>query len=406
MTIRSTAARFLGASTFALVAFAAQPALAQDADTAGAEATDGQLNTIIVTANRREENLQDVPVSAATLDASTVRTIFDAGAEITALAARVPGLFVESSNGRAAPRFYIRGLGNTDFDLAASQPVSVVMDDVVMENVTLKSFPIFDVERIEVLRGPQGTLFGRNTPAGIVKIDTVKPGDEFAVDGSVSYGSFNSISADGGVTVPLAPGVVSLRLSGLWQQRDNWVDNGFTGEEDAYGAYSEVAGRAQLLVTPGDRLSILGSYSIRDLDGQSTLFRANILGPGDNELNDNYDRDTVFYDAGGRNEAAYKAEIATAKVDYEADFATFTSITSWANSEGRSRGDIDGGFGASFLRSWVRASSRSPATRRILIDLEQFTQEVRIASAANGPLQWQVGGFYFDSDFDVTTVGF
>ena len=401
MTIRSTAARFLGASTFALVAFSAQPALAQDADTAGAESTDGQLNTIIVTANRREENLQDVPVSAATLDASTVRTIFDAGAEITALAARVPGLFVESSNGRAAPRFYIRGLGNTDFDLAASQPVSVVMDDVVMENVTLKSFPIFDVERIEVLRGPQGTLFGRNTPAGIVKIDTVKPGDEFAVDGSVSYGSFNSISADGGVTVPLAPGVVSLRLSGLWQQRDNWVDNGFTGEEDAYGAYSEVAGRAQLLVTPGDRLSILGSYSIRDLDGQSTLFRANILGPGDNELNDNYDRDTVFYDAGGRNEAAYKAEVATAKVDYEADFATFTSITSWANSEGRSRGDIDGGnlvTGPGFIPF--------PSDTQDSIDLEQFTQEVRIASAANGPLQWQVGGFYFDSDFDVTTVGF
>ena len=257
-----------------------------------------------------------------------------------------------------------------------------------------------------MLRGPQGTLFGRNTPAGIVKIDTVKPGDEFAVDGSVSYGSFNSISADGGVTVPLAPGVVSLRLSGLWQQRDNWVDNGFTGEEDAYGAYSEVAGRAQLLVTPGDRLSILGSYSIRDLDGQSTLFRANILGPGDNELNDNYDRDTVFYDAGGRNEAAYKAEIATAKVDYEADFATFTSITSWANSEGRSRGDIDGGFGASFLPVMGPGFIPFPSDTQDSIDLEQFTQEVRIASAANGPLQWQVGGFYFDSDFDVTTVGF
>ena len=402
MTIRSTAARFIGASTLAVAAFAAQPALAQEADASDVEeAADGQLNTIIVTANRREENLQDVAVSAATLDASTVRTIFDAGAEITALAARVPGLFVESSNGRAAPRFYIRGLGNTDFDLAASQPVSVVMDDVVMENVTLKSFPIFDVERIEVLRGPQGTLFGRNTPAGIVKIDTVKPGDEFAVDGSVSYGSFNSVSADGGVTLPLAPGVVSLRLSGLWQQRDNWVDNGFTGEEDVYGAYSEVAGRAQLLITPGDRLSVLGSYSVRDLDGQSTLFRANILGPGDNELNDNYDRDTVFYDAGGRNDAAYKAEIATAKVDYEADFATFTSITSWANSEGRSRGDIDGGnlvTGPGFIPF--------PSDTQDSIDLEQFTQEVRIASASNGPVQWQVGGFYFDSEFDVTTIGF
>jgi len=402
MTIRSTAARFLGASTLAVAAFAAQPALAQDAGATGAEeAADGQLNTIIVTANRREENLQDVAVSAATLDASTVRTIFDAGAEVTALAARVPGLFVESSNGRAAPRFYIRGLGNTDFDLAASQPVSVVMDDVVMENVTLKSFPIFDVERIEVLRGPQGTLFGRNTPAGIVKIDTVKPGDEFAVDGAVSYGSFNSVSIDGGVTVPLMPGVVSLRLSGLWQQRDNWVDNGFTGEEDAYGAYSEVAGRAQLLITPTDRLSILGSYAVRDLDGQSTLFRANILGPGDNELNDNYDRDTVFYDAGGDNEASYKAQIATAKVDYEADFATFTSITSWADSEGRSRGDIDGGnlvTGPGFIPF--------PSDTQDSIDLEQFTQEVRLASNSTGPVEWQIGGFYFDSDFDVTTVGF
>ena len=82
-----------------------------------------------------------------------------------ALAARVPGLFVESSNGPVAPRFYIRGLGNTDFDLAASQPVSVVMDEVVMENVTLKSFPIFDVDRIEVLRGPQGTCSAA-TPRG------------------------------------------------------------------------------------------------------------------------------------------------------------------------------------------------------------------------------------------------
>lgn len=102
-----------------------------------------RVTPIIVTANRRAENLQDVPVSAATLSTGEAQTIFDGGADVTALAARVPGLFVESSNGRAAPRFSIRGLGNTDFDLAASQPVSVVMDDVVMENVTLKSFPIF-----------------------------------------------------------------------------------------------------------------------------------------------------------------------------------------------------------------------------------------------------------------------
>ncbi len=407
MKLSRTAARLIGTSAFAIAAIAAQPAYAQDADTTGAEEqADGQLNTIIVTANRREENLQEVPVSAATLSADTVKTIFDAGAEVTALAARVPGLFVESSNGRAAPRFYIRGLGNTDFDLAASQPVSVVMDDVVMENVTLKSFPIFDIERIEVLRGPQGTLFGRNTPAGIVKIDTVKPGDEFAVAGSLSVGSFGSVSADGGVTIPLVDGMVSMRLSGLWQHRGNWVDNGYTGEKNALGGYDEIAGRAQLLITPTEELSILGTYAVRDLDGTSTLFRANILGPGDNELNENYDRDTVFFDAGGGNQAKYKADIATVKLDYDAGFGTFTSITSWANSEGSSRGDIDGGFGASFLPEMGPGFIPFPSDTQDSIELDQFTQEVRLASATGGSIEWQVGGFYFDSDFDVTTVGF
>ncbi|MBT8428219.1 MAG: TonB-dependent receptor plug domain-containing protein, partial [Erythrobacter sp.] len=174
MIDRSLTLRLLSASTLAL-AFA-QPALAQDVDSSdteetGAEQADnGALDVIVVTANRREENLQDVPVSAATISSDAVQNIFAAGGDTTALAGRVPGLFVESSNGRAAPRFYIRGLGNTDFDLAASQPVSVVMDDVVLENVTLKSFPIFDVERIEVLRGPQGTLFGRNSTVGSINI--------------------------------------------------------------------------------------------------------------------------------------------------------------------------------------------------------------------------------------------
>ncbi|MEX0342907.1 MAG: TonB-dependent receptor [Erythrobacter sp.] len=404
MTIRSTAARFLGASTFAFAAFAASPALAQDtapAATGTEEAADGQLNTIIVTANRREENLQDVAVSAATLDASTVKTIFDAGAEVTALAARVPGLFVESSNGRAAPRFYIRGLGNTDFDLAASQPVSVVMDEIVLENVTLKSFPIFDVERIEVLRGPQGTLFGRNTPAGIVKIDTARPGDEFTAQVSASYGSFNSLSLDGGVTVPIAPGVASLRLSGLYQHRDNWIDNGFTGQDDFIGGFDELAGRAQLLVTPDSRLSLLGSISFRDLDATSTPFRANILGPGNNDLNANYDRDTVFYDAGGGNPASYNALIGSFRLDYEADFATLTSITAYAETDGSSRGDIDGGnlvTGPGFIPF--------PADTQDSIDLDQLTHEVRLASNPGGMIDWQVGMYVFKSDFDVTTVGF
>lgn len=410
--------RWFGASLAAIVlAGLAQPALAQDdpnatvvdTNAAGAndDASEGDgLDIILVTPNRREENIQDVAVSVATLPQEQLARVFSTGAEVTALAARVPGLFVESSNGRAAPRFYIRGLGNTDFDLAASQPVSVVMDDVVMENVTLKSFPLFDVARVEVLRGPQGTLFGRNTPAGIVKIDTRRPTQEVTADGSVSVGTFGTVAIDAGVGAPIVEDVLAMRFSLLAQRRDNYVDNGFTGREDVYGGFTDLAGRAQLLFTPGDRLSVLAMGQIRSLDGQSTLFRANILGPGDNELNENYDRKTVFYDAGGQNDAQYDLWGARLKIDYEFDGVTLTSITAHDESEGHSRGDIDGGFGAVFLPVMGPGFIPFPSDTQDSIDLKQTTQEVRLASAGDGPFSWQVGGFYFDSEFTVLTQGF
>ena len=135
--------------------------------TTGASLASAQiLEEVIVTAQKREQSVMDVPISIATVSGERLTSLFEGGADIRALSTRVPGLYIESSNGRVAPRFYIRGLGNADFDLAASQPVSVIMDEVVKENVVLKSFPIFDIDRVEVLRGPQGSLFGRNTTAG------------------------------------------------------------------------------------------------------------------------------------------------------------------------------------------------------------------------------------------------
>ncbi|MEM1411212.1 MAG: TonB-dependent receptor plug domain-containing protein, partial [Pseudomonadota bacterium] len=157
----------------AALAMSVSPAMAQDED-----AMSNALEEVIVTATRREESLQDVPISVATLSGERFDTLFNGGEDVLALSGRVPGFYAESSNGRAAPRFYIRGLGNIDFDLGASQPVSFIMDDVVLENVVLKSFPLFDVEQVEIIRGPQGTLFGRNTTAGIVKINTRKPTEE------------------------------------------------------------------------------------------------------------------------------------------------------------------------------------------------------------------------------------
>ncbi len=405
-------AAWAGSTVLAAAAFGlASPVAAQDS--AAAEEPDSQLETIIVTANRREENLQDVAVSAEILDAERVGAIFSGTADITALAGTVPGLNVESSNGRVAPRFYIRGLGNTDFDLAASQPVSVLLDDVVLENVTLKSFPIFDVERVEVLRGPQGTLFGRNTPAGLVKISSVKPSQETAASASMSVANLGTFGLNAAVGGALAKDVLSARVSGQFQKRGDWISNGTTGREDTLGGYEDFAVRGQLLFTPGERTSILASVNYRDLDGSSTFFRANVLGrttaqPNNtNKLNNNYDRDTVFYDAGGGNIAKYEQFGATLTASYEFDGATLTSITSHWTSKGRSRGDIDGGFGAVFLPGGGGPGLIPfPSDTQDSIDLKQTTQEVRLASNGEGPLSWQIGGFYFDSDFDVTTVGF
>ena len=398
-------------STILAAAFAvAAPAAAQDSEASASES--GQLDTIIVTANRRQENLQDVAVSAEILDQGRVDAIFSAAGDVTALAGSVPGLNIESSNGRVAPRFYIRGLGNTDFDLAASQPVSVLLDEVVLENVTLKSFPIFDVERVEVLRGPQGTLFGRNTPAGIVKVDSIKPGQETDVRAGLSFGSLNTMSMNGAVGGSLVEDKLAFRVAAQLQRRGDWIDNGFTDEKNVLGGFTDFAVRGQLLYTPTERASILASVNFRDLDGSSTFFRANVLGPtvarpnNTNNLNDNYDRGTVFYDAGGGNRANYQQFGATLTASYEFDGATLTSITSHWTSEGSSRGDIDGGFGASFLPVMGPGFIPFPSDTQDSIDLEQTTQEVRLASNGDGPLSWQVGGFYFESDFDVTTVGF
>ncbi len=386
-------------------------ALAQDA----AEST-AALGEIIVTAQRRSENIQDVPLSVSALEGERLDAMFEGGGDIQMLASRVPSLYAESSNGRLAPRFYIRGLGNSDFDLAASQPVSIIVDEVVLENVILKSFPLFDVERVEVLRGPQGTLFGRNTPAGIVKFDTRKPTQELSGDLALSYGELGSTTLEGAVGGGLTD-AISFRVSGLYHEREDWIDNTFTGENDSMGGYDEFAYRAQLLIEPSDAFSALLNIHGRDIDGTASIFRANVLGPGSNGFNSNYDRDSVSYDEGDNNPQSAKGTGGSLKLDFGlGGDMTLTSITAYETTESSSLGDIDGGFGADFLPFVGPCPPGSQPgdpcipfpsqTQDAIDDLDQLTQEIRIASQASDRTFWQAGVFYFDSEFSVTTTPF
>jgi len=352
-----------------------------------------QVEEVTVTAQRHAENLQDVPMSVATLDTSHVESLFQSGQDVRALANSLPNVYAESSNGRVAPRFYIRGLGNTDFDLAASQPVSIIQDDVVMENVILKSSPLYDLAEVEVDRGPQGTLFGRNTTAGIIKFTSAKPSQDFDSKFSASYGSYGTANieaaAGGGLT-----DTVSVRVSGLWQHRDNYIDNAYLGTKDALGGYDEKAGRVQLLWKPVDKLSVLLNVHARSLDGTAAVFRANILTKGSNKLNSNYVFDKVYFDAGANNPQKYNGIGTSADISYDFGPVTLTSITGYEYTHGYSRGDIDGGNPAGPGVIFFQSESQDG-----LDYLHQYTQEVHLASNTGGDWFWQVGGFWFDTDY-------
>ena len=219
------------------------------------------IEEIVVTAQRREENIQDVPVAMTALQGEDLEAISAGAPDVRVLSGRVPSLVMESSFGRAFPRFYIRGLGNPDFDLNASQPVSMMVDEVVLENPVVKGMPLFDLDRVEVLRGPQGTLFGRNTPAGVVKFETRRPTlGETGGNFRTSYSSYNTLDISGGVNVPLGD-KVAMRFSALYQTQDDWVDNEYeAGPVDKLGGYTTGAGRFQLLWSPIGQLRRPGQY--------------------------------------------------------------------------------------------------------------------------------------------------
>ncbi|HEY6135146.1 MAG TPA: TonB-dependent receptor [Rubrivivax sp.] len=370
-----------------------------------AEVEAGKLTTVTITAERRAENIKDVPNSVSTLAGEIIDVLNTGGQDIRMLSGRVPSLNIESSFGRAFPRFYIRGYGNTDFRLNASQPVSLVYDEVVQENPILKGFPAFDLEQIEVLRGPQGTLFGRNSPAGVVKFDSVKPGKKFEGYGSLSFGTFSTVNAEGALNIPLSD-TVSARISLLSQSRDDWVENTIpTGLTQDFEGYRDNAFRAQLLIQPDKDFSALLNVHSRDLNGSARLFRANIFKPGTNEFVAGFDEEKISVD--GKNESKLKVKGANARLRFGFGDLALYSITGYETLDTFNRGDIDGGYSAVFAPpSGPGVIPFASETADGIPDHRQITQEFRLESNYAGPLNWQAGFFYFNEDYKVESFSY
>ena len=370
----------------------------------GAAAQTDIADEIVVTAQKKEQTLQDVPVAVDVIRGDELDAVMANGVNVLALSGRAPSLYAESSFGRTFPRFYMRGFGNTDFDLNANQPVGFYLDGVVQENPALKGFPIFDTERVEVLRGPQGTLFGRNTPAGLVKFESVRPSQEAFGYLQGSYGTFDTVDVQGAYGGPISD-TVSFRLSGLYQDRGDVAENlNETNPQQGIGEFEEYAGRAQLLFEPREGFSALLNVHARRQTGGSQIFRANVIAPGGSLVND-FEFDEYDQDARHDSELEQLGGVFTLDVDLGP--GTLTSVTGYETFEIDARGDVDGGSGADFLGSASPGPIPFPAeSSDAVTDHGQFTQELRYALPIGDALDVTLGAFYFSEDLELDNVSY
>ncbi|EQB15225.1 TonB-dependent receptor [Novosphingobium lindaniclasticum] len=378
-----------------LIALACVTPSAAEAQVVGTAAEDANVSTdIVVTATRREERAVDVPIAVSALSGDKLAAINSSGQDIRFLSGRVPSLLAESSFGRTFPRFYIRGLGNTDFSSDAAQPVSVVYDNIALESPFLKAFPAFDLENIEVLKGPQGTLFGRNTPAGVIKLTSARPTDHYTGHAQASWATYNTVNSEVALSGPITD-TLRFRVAGNLQHRDDWVKNDYaqTINERSFDGYDDLAGRVLLEYDNGP-LNVLVNLHARHLRGSARVFRGNSIEPGTNDFVDGFDVEHTAQN--GSNPQRLDGWGTNVQASYDFDgLGTLFSVTGWEKVNVFSRGDTDGSYPAAVPFSVETGSKARP---------REFTQELRFASAKFGDVSFQAGAYYFNQNLNTEAV--
>ncbi|MBS0477767.1 MAG: TonB-dependent receptor plug domain-containing protein, partial [Proteobacteria bacterium] len=270
MKIALLAAAAVGAlSTSPAVAQTAPPDQpATPASATGPDQADDTLRDIVVTAQRRAERMQDVPIavsafSSEQLAARGVTSALDLGQF-------VPNLTAQNNTGLAsANAYFLRGLGSTETIPTFDAPVGTYVDDIYLSRQNANNLSLLDVERVEVLRGPQGTLFGRNTTGGAISVVMRQPEfDRISGYAEAGYGSYNKKLVRGSIDIPLAP-TFAIKLSGYWQEDNGYVKNTTTGErlndDDGWGARLGLRGEL------GSSVKWTASYTHIVADGEYIL---------------------------------------------------------------------------------------------------------------------------------------
>ncbi|MDT8757222.1 TonB-dependent receptor [Sphingomonas psychrotolerans] len=393
---RTAAALLARSSIVALTLVCAVPALAghrEEDDAAKTKAIDTPKpeedgdragNTdIVVTAQRREQRLQEVPTAVTALSSE----LFSEGG-IGRSANEVLNLVPNASAGtqqHGRPRWWIRGVGAGQQQLDLANPVGFYLDDVYISNASATGLPLFDIERVEVLRGPQGTLWGKNTTGGAINVISKRPSLTGGADQNyvkLEYGSFDNKIAEAGVGVAVVPDALAVRVSARIDDREGRFTNLFTGEKS--NAVRDNVVRGQLLLAPAPGFEALLSLHYRDYQTDGTYWTtASYLSSGvfRNGYIPSTDKDEISTNAGEFSRT--KQFGGSLHLDWDVGTLSLTAITGYESFKTRSAGDGDY-TPLEISRSYTRARS------------QQWTQELRLASPQADRLNWILGLYYFN----------
>lgn len=334
------------------------------------------LPTLTVTAQKREEVLQKVPIAVASID-STKTEELQIG-NINEIGRISPNLKSYDDGGGLYPMIVSRGI----FTIDEVPVVGVYVDDIPLFNTS--SFPtlLTDIERIEVLRGPQGTLYGRNTLAGAINVITKHPTNQTKGFASFGYGNLNQIEASGGISLPLIEDKLFARLSGGSNFRNGYIENTFLNTNNLleYGEYG-VNLRLTYLPSPKLSLSLNTSLAQREIDDYALVGGFGATGKDLNALRDNSPYQ-VAYNVQGIIDSLISNN--ALKVNYETDSLSIKSITSLQHTDSRSdKGDFD------FTPADI--ATREDLSR----DITTLSEEIRVSSEGSR-LNWLAGIFVYN----------
>jgi iron complex outermembrane recepter protein len=398
------------------IAIASGVAVAPQALAQGSSAN--ALEEIVVTARKREENVQDLGISVTALSQTEIERTF--ARDLKDLASMAPNLVIDDTSqgpgGVAA--IYIRGVGVADVEKSFDPAVGVVIDQVFIGANTGSILKSLDVARIEVLRGPQGTLFGRNTIGGVINVERTKPTGEFGGKIRAGYGDYDSYNVEGLLNFPITDTLAAKLTGTKREQQEGYYDNVVTGDDDGQEDYQQVG--VNLLFSPSDAIELEYTYNYENTDqdtppllnnGQPRHLFCSAFGycaPSEDSTitGDRYKvarnaiRPPKFYDA--------QTNITTPddliETDFDANFNTDTHIVElrWDLNDDYRFDAIYGHWNSSetVFTDWDGTPDMLYHTDRPG-NWEQDSLELRITNGGDDAFSWVAGAFFWKSSFDI-----